>query len=358
MTALRTPPRVLIVDDSVVIRRLLTTALTQDPGVEVVGTAANGRIGLDKIRQLKPDAVVLDLEMPVLDGLAALTELRATDKRTRVIVYSTLTSRGAQITLDALAAGADDYALKPSASDAATAVAAARADLLPKLTALTTPVRKPAGPPVLRTSPPLRSRPQLLAIGCSTGGPDALTQLLGAFPAMLPVPVVIAQHMPPLFTPLLAQRLDRVSALKVSEAQDGQPLSAGEVLVAPGDRHLEVVRTGGRLHARLTQAPPENYCRPSADVLLRSAAAACPSAVHALILTGMGSDGREGVRAVANSGGEVTVQDEATSVVWGMPGAVVAAGLAHTVLPLPEISGHLTKRLSAQPITRPSGAAR
>jgi two-component system, chemotaxis family, protein-glutamate methylesterase/glutaminase len=371
---------VLVVDDSVVIRRLITDALAEDPQIQVIGTAPNGRVALQKIGQLKPDLVTLDVEMPVLDGLSTLRELRRTDRVTPVIMFSTLTAAGAMATLDALSAGASDYVTKPAnVGSIRESIRSVREQLIPRIHALCerrvqrrqaipgapgqsnrapltalqgspatldqAPTR-PGSPPVTLAParPGLRERLEVIAIGCSTGGPDALTQVVQTLPANLPVPIVVVQHMPPVFTKMFAERLDRLSTLQVVEAVTDTPLRPGTVYVAPGDLHLEVARNGAEVVTRLQTGAPENFCRPAADVLFRSVAQVFGGHVLAVVLTGMGHDGRSGCEALLAAGAEVVVQDEATSVVWGMPGAVAQAGLAHAVLPLKEIASHLISR--------------
>jgi two-component system chemotaxis response regulator CheB len=345
--------RVLVVDDSVVIRRLVTDALASDPQIEVVGIAQNGRIALDRIAQLKPDAVTMDIEMPEMNGIEAVRALRRTDPRLPVIMFSTLTERGAAATLDALAAGASDYVTKPSnVGSFAESQHNVREQLIPKLKALTGTRR--AGLAAAATPPP-PSRPAgrrprsgpfaVLAIGCSTGGPDALATVLPALPADLAVPVVVVQHMPPVFTRLLAARLDGQSQVSVAEAVHGEPLVPGRVLVAPGGKHLAIRRSGTSVITHLSDDPPENFCRPAVDVLFRSVAAVYGERVLAAVLTGMGRDGERGATAIREAGGEVFVQDEPTSVVWGMPGAVAMAGQADRTLPLPQIGPSLAAAL-------------
>ncbi|WP_148204594.1 protein-glutamate methylesterase/protein-glutamine glutaminase [Acidothermus cellulolyticus] len=346
---------VLIVDDSVVIRRMLAAVLDEDPELEVVGTAANGRIALDKLPQLRPDAVVLDVEMPVLDGLATLRELRRTHPRLPVIMFSTVTERGAQATLDALAAGASDYVTKPSkVSSVAASIARVRDDLIPKIKALVAARRGEARPTSadVRLAPAPPAAPgmvEALAIGCSTGGPDALASVVAHLPADLGVPVFVVQHMPPLFTKLFAERLDRNCPMQVREAVDGEPAVAGRIYVAPGDTHLVVRRRAGQVVVHLTKEPPENYCRPSVDVLFRSVASVYGARALACVLTGMGRDGLKGAERIHAAGGQIIVQDEATSVVWGMPGAIAAAGLASAVLPLPQIADALRRAIGRRP---------
>jgi two-component system chemotaxis response regulator CheB len=365
--------RVLVVDDSVVVRRLVSQALTHDPGIEIAGVAANGRIALAKLDHVAPDIVTLDVEMPVMDGLETLRELRKRRPDLPVIMFSTVTERGATITLDALAAGADDYVTKPAnVGSVVEGIRAVREQLTPKIRALTgrrgsvaTPgvARMPAGsparppvptPPAAPRSPAPSGRIDLVAIGASTGGPNALTTLIPALHADFPVPIVVVQHMPPMFTELLAQRLDRAGRLKVREGVDGAPLRPGEVWIAPGGRHMEVRRRATGAVLALHDGPPEQSCRPAADVLLRSVAEVHGASTLAVILTGMGEDGLRGSGAVAAAGGTVVAQDQATSVVWGMPGAVVRAGVAHAVQPLDGLAGWINARVR-QHDRRPAG---
>jgi two-component system chemotaxis response regulator CheB len=347
-------PRVLVVDDSVVVRRLVSKALEQEDEVEVVGVAADGSIALANIERLQPDVVILDVAMPVMDGLEALAAIRERWPSLPVIMFSTLTSRGAEVTLDALALGASDYVLKPSSADASGAMAEIRHQLLPRIAALLPEAREarertriapPARPqraaPVRRASGPA-GRVDVVAIGVSTGGPTALAKLIPALPAAVPVPILIVQHMPPMFTKILAERLDLKSALRVQEGVDGVRLQPGTVYVAPGDRHMEV---GSRDRLHVYDGPHENSCRPSVDPLFRSVAAPFGPSALAIVLTGMGRDGLRGAEDVALARGHLVVQDEATSVVWGMPGFVSRAGLADAALPLAALPGEIVRRI-------------
>lgn len=351
------PIRVLVVDDSVVIRKLVSDLLAADPDIEVVGTAVNGRAGVQKVALLKPDIVTMDIEMPELDGISAVRQIRAAGNRVPIIMFSTLTERGAVATLDALEAGASDYVPKPAnVGSVGRSMEQVREALIPRIKSLVPSagvrsvapgtVPTPAATLKLRDPAP---RPvggyKLLVIGSSTGGPEALTTLLTALPP-LPVPIAIVQHMPPLFTQQFAARLNRQAGIEVTEATDRQTLRPGTATIAPGDFHLEILNDARGLVTRLTQDPPENYCRPAVDVLFRTAAAVHGAAVLGVVLTGMGSDGCRGAQAIVDRGGAVIVQDQATSVVWGMPGAVATAGLAERVLPLQEIAGEIAGRLS------------
>ncbi len=355
------PIRVLVVDDSVVVRKIVTDVLSSDPSIEVVGTAVNGRLALGKVDALRPDLVTMDIEMPEMDGIEAVRAIRARRSRVPIVMFSTLTERGASATLDALSAGANDYVTKPAnVGSVAQSMESVREQLIPKIKALTgRPVGPGAGaarpapapvaarPPAARVTP--RKAPAVLVIGSSTGGPEALATVLPALPATLPVPVLLAQHMPPVFTRQFAQRLDRLSALRVVEAVDGTPLLPGTVHLAPGDHHL-TVRSGARgVTTMVSQGPPENFCRPAVDPLFRSVVAAYDGAVLSVVLTGMGADGRNGASVVRDAGGTVVVQDQATSVVWGMPGAVASAGLADEVLPLDRIAEAITRHLAGPP---------
>jgi two-component system chemotaxis response regulator CheB len=346
---------VLVVDDAVVVRRIVSDVLASDPGIRVIGTAADGRIALQKLEQTKADIVTLDFEMPEMNGIETLKEIRRKYPRLPVIMFSTLTARGAVETLDALSCGASDYVTKPSnVGSVMEAQDRIRQQLIPKIKALCerrADVRAqamPAPAPVAAVKPAVTAAPPscvaAIAIGVSTGGPNALAELIPKLPADLPVPVLIVQHMPPMFTKLLADRLNVQSGLTVVEAKSGEVLMPGTVYIAPGDRHLTLRREGVAVVTALDQDPPENSCRPAVDVLFRSASAVYRENLLAVVLTGMGQDGLRGCEEVRRLHGRVLAQDEATSVVWGMPGFVVSAGLAERVLPLGEMAGEITRR--------------
>jgi two-component system, chemotaxis family, protein-glutamate methylesterase/glutaminase len=384
--------RVLIVDDSAVMRSLLRGVVESDSRLEVVGTASDGAAALRATDALQPDLVLLDVEMPVMDGLTTLRQMKGlrpnplTGRRVPVIMCSTFTQRGAQVTIEALANGAADYVAKPygqASREASTQRLAS--ELIPKILALTqmqpvpaaavsagpagsTGLTGSAGPvvsasasarpsavpaPLARSapvSPPLAlpaAPPAVVVIGVSTGGPAVLDILLPALPASFQLPVLVVQHMPELFTRLLAERLDGRCHLHVKEAVHGEPVCPGTIYIARGDWHMEIAGNAGAATLRLTQEPLENHCRPAADVLFRTAVAVYGSRVLGVVLTGIGSDGLEGCRMIRQHNGSVLVQDRATSTVWGMPAAVSEAGLAHRVLPIEGISSEIL-RLSAR----------
>ena len=348
------PSRVLVVDDSVVIRKLLTNLLESDPEIRVVGTAPNGKIALAKIKQLNPDLVTLDMEMPEMDGLETLTEIKKINPFLPVIMCSSLTVRGGEVTLEALARGADDYVAKPTEmSNLEEATRKLGHDILPKIKALlkrkkpNRPINTIISSPKVRP-PTIQAKVDILAIGASTGGPNALTDLLCLLPQNFPVPIVIVQHMPPLFTRLLAERLTAKSKLFVKEGKDGEELKPGYAWVAPGNFHMEIVKNGAKKIIRLNQNLPENSCRPAVDVLFRSVSQIFGPNVLSVILTGMGHDGLSGSKDIVSNGGVLLAQDEDSSVVWGMPGAVVEAGLASVVKPIDQLAAEIVKRVKNQ----------
>jgi two-component system, chemotaxis family, protein-glutamate methylesterase/glutaminase len=330
------PVRVLLCDDSATVRAAMARVLEADPQIRVVGRAGDGRAALDMLREAKPEVVLLDLEMPVMDGMTALPLLLRSEPRPAVIVASALTQRGAAAAMAALRAGAVDYVPKPAAAGGGLLDAGFRTELVAKVkgwarigkAAATAPARPLAKRPGVNWV-----KPRAIAIGCSTGGPQALAELVRRLDPVPDLPICIVQHMPAGFTAMLADHLTRLGGPPCAEARDGEVLRKGRLYLAPGDRHFLVERRGGDLVALLTEAPPENFCRPAVDPLLRSLVAATEGQLVVAILTGMGHDGLAGCRGVTAAGGIVLAQDEASSVVWGMPGAVVKAGLATEIGP-------------------------
>jgi two-component system chemotaxis response regulator CheB len=324
--------RVLIVDDSVVIRSLLRQVLACEADIEVVGVAANGKIALQMLDQVSPELVTLDIEMPEMNGLETLAALRRTHPKLPVIMFSTLTERGAVATLEAFSLGASDYVTKPSnARPGGQGMEA---------------IRMPANGGTITA----------VALGASTGGPNALSKVLPNLPANFPVPVFVVQHMPPTFTRFLAERLNKECKLLVREVSDGEMVQPGRVWIAAGDFHRTVERRGLETKLRTSQGSPENSCRPSVDVLFRSVARVYGAGLLAVVMTGMGQDGLRGCECVREAGGTVLAQDEASSVVWGMPGFVANAGLAERVLPLDEIGMEVVRRVAGARVAMRRGA--
>ncbi len=355
--------QIMIVDDSSVVRKVLINVLSADPDLAIAGWASNGRLALAKLQTLRPDIILLDIEMPEMNGLETIPGIRKILPPTPIIMFSALTERGAEATLDAISLGATDYVTKPSNSDMGSTSEIIYRDLIPKIKALCrfipeAQIPSPETPkPVPRMEPPpIRIRPTsarlaqlgIIAIGVSTGGPDALGILLPAFPARFPLPIVVAQHMPPIFTGLLAKRLASKCALPVRECQPGDLLGPSCIWIAPGDYHMEVREEEHRKLLCTNRGPRENFCRPSVDVLFRSVAAVYGVNSLGVILTGMGQDGLKGCEALCAAGASVIVQDEASSVVWGMPGFVARAGLAEKILPLDQIGIEIIRRVAAQ----------
>ena len=342
------PVRVLVVDDSVVVRKLLADALSSTPEIEVADSAPSGAIALAKIPILRPDLITLDVEMPGMNGIETLTRIRALYPELPVIMFSTLTERGASTTLEALSLGASDYVTKPTNSESlGDSMEHVRRELAAKILSL----GRRGARTSTRTVPALPRkigghRIDVLAIGVSTGGPNALAEVIPQLAADFAVPVVIVQHMPPLFTRLLAERLSSHSHIPVREAEAGARLEPGRAWIARGDYHMTVARKGTGVVLNLNQDPPENSCRPAVDVLFRSVAQVFGGGTLAVVLTGMGSDGALGAKEISKAGGEVYVQDEATSVVWGMPGAVVSAGAADKICPLAAIGTEIANRVA------------
>jgi two-component system, chemotaxis family, protein-glutamate methylesterase/glutaminase len=341
--------RLLIVDDSAVIRRDLSAALAREPGLTVVGAASSGRVALMKIPLLQPDVVVLDIEMPDLNALETVATIRQEWPKLPIIILNVPTIPGAAATVDALTLGASGYAMKPDAavpSGAAVAVLAAEVvsrieQCCPDFSRDQPAVRKPAR----RSTLPALPRIDIVAIGVSTGGPQALMDVLPVFTADFPVPILIVQHMPPVFTRLLAERLAGKARIPVGEAMLYQTLAPGHAWIAPGDFHMTVERDGEEIRIVTDRKAPENSCRPAADVLFRSVAQVYGPHVLAVVMTGMGQDGLRGCEQIRAAGGQVIVQDEASSVVWGMPGIVSKAGLADQVVPLKGLGTAIVDRV-------------
>jgi two-component system chemotaxis response regulator CheB len=350
--------RVLIVDDSAVARGVLAAAMRAQPDIHLVGTAIHGEAGLRVLHRHPVDVVILDVEMPVLDGLATLARIAEEFPDVRVIMASALTGAGAEVTVRALQLGAADCIAKPQTGDPGENIRRIAAQLVPLVKALGAVRPRPASPSTsARRAQALlpaagRSVPEIIVMGASTGGPKAVTTVLSALPGDLMLPVLLVQHMPPLFTATVARHLGRDTRRPSREAADGAIIEPGSIYVAPGDRHLLIERRGERLVSVLDDGPPEHYCRPSVNPLFRSAASSCGEGVLAVVLTGMAEDGLEGARRVVERGGRVIAQDEATSVVWGMPGAVVRHGLCDCVLPVDQI-GPAIEHLCRQPARQP-----
>lgn len=390
------PIRVMVVDDAVVIRGLLSRWLDADPALTVVGSHRNGKLAVEDIEKSNPHVVVLDIEMPEMDGMTALPLMLAKKRDLVVIMASTLTRRNAEVSLKALSLGAADYVPKPESTSEVTTSVDFRRELIEKVKALgqqalrtrapaappkvmraqtarptpTTPTASAAARPVAaaqsapkpintreafrakpasvaaapekdvtyQIKPYSASKPRILAIGSSTGGPQALQQVMRAVgTAMSDIPVVVTQHMPPTFTSILAEHLGKAAMRPSKEGEDGEQLKPGHIYVAPGGKHMILEKDGVGAVVRLKDGPPVNFCKPAVDPLFDSVAKVYGSATLGLILTGMGHDGAEGVRRISAAGGSVITQDEATSVVWGMPGAAAHTNMCSDVLPLGEI---------------------
>ena len=335
-------PRLLIVDDSVVIRRALTAAVTREPGLAIAGSASDGRIALMKIPILHPDVVALDVDMPDMDGLETLTAIRQIYPRLPVIMLNVPTSRGAAMTVDALTLGANDYVTKPAAvvpSDDALRILGE--ELIAKIAVCFPNVRRERTQDASR----IARRVDVLAIGLSTGGPQALMDLIPLFPVDFPVPILIVQHMPPMFTKLLAERLNTNARIPVAEGRMDQILEPGCAWVAPGEFHMAVERDRHAVRIVTHRNAAENSCRPAVDVLFRSVAQAYGPHALAVVMTGMGQDGLRGCEQIRAAGGQVLVQDEESSVVWGMPGNVARAGIADQIVPLSELGPEILDRV-------------
>ncbi|HUG62343.1 MAG TPA: chemotaxis response regulator protein-glutamate methylesterase [Methylomirabilota bacterium] len=373
------PVRVMVVDDSVVVRGLVSRWLDEERQISVVASHRNGRLAVDDVLRSNPDVVVLDIEMPDMDGLTALPLMLEKKRDLVVVIASTLSRRNAEISLKALSLGAADYIPKPENNHGVSTSQDFRRELVDKVInlgqrarsrsaarsgggpmatpAVVRPVAEPrqpvqpAGPQAKpKTAFTVRNyamvRPRILAIGSSTGGPQALNTVLGDVgPAMAQMPVVITQHMPPTFTAILAEHLSKAAGRPAAEGKDGEALAPGRIYVAPGGRHMSLAKQGADVVIRLTDGPPVNFCKPSVDPLFRSVAEIYGGACLAVVLTGMGADGAEGVREIGQAGGSVIAQDEESSVVWGMPGAAAQTGQCSDVLPLTEIGRKVARIL-------------
>ena len=343
--------RILVVDDSAIARGFWARILDGEADMRVVASAGNGRTAVDAVRRHPVDIVVLDVEMPEMDGLEALPLLLAARPEIRVVMASSLTHSGAKATIAALSLGAADYVGKPSASDRRS-LERVGAELVRKIRALAGRLEPPPLPHPPRTPPgrpraartPRAAVPEVIGITSSTGGPSALTSLLSALPSAFPLPILVVQHMPPLFTTMLAERLQSVTNRPCIEGVSGMEVLPGHTYVAPGNHHMAVEARGDRVVLVLNQDEPENFCRPSADPLFRSMANVYQGAMICVVLTGMGHDGLEGARTVSGQKGLVVVQDQATSVVWGMPGAIAQSGLADHILPVDRIAALLDEQ--------------
>jgi two-component system chemotaxis response regulator CheB len=338
--------RVLVVDDSAVIRTVITRALSAHPDIEIVGTAFNGDLGVKAVAHHKPDVVILDIEMPVMDGITALPLILKEKPDAKVLICSTLSARGAEISVRALSLGAAECLLKPG-GDAIISATTFQDELLrvvrslapkakPAATASgTAHIKAPATFQLRKVAP--TSTPKILAIGSSTGGPKALMDVLARL-RDLPVPIVITQHMPKTFTTLLAQHITQNCNIPCIEGKDGEVIKPGHAYIAPGGYHMVFVKSGDSASIKINEDPPENFCRPSVNPMLRSLIPIYGSRILTVILTGMGSDGSQACNDIIINGGQVIAQDEATSVVWGMPAAVAMAGICSAVLPLNQIA--------------------
>ncbi|HVO15479.1 MAG TPA: chemotaxis response regulator protein-glutamate methylesterase [Alphaproteobacteria bacterium] len=364
------PLRVMVVDDSAVIRGLLARTLDADPDIKVVASVGNGQIALNTIAREDIDVVILDIEMPVMDGLTALPQLIKAAPTVKIIMASTLTRRNAEVSLKALSAGASDYIPKPTSTREIGQADDFKRELVGKVKALGSAKRAAEGPrrprpagervraplpakPAVPDAPVVLRKekivpPRVLAIGSSTGGPQALFKVLGAIDRSVTLPILITQHMPPTFTTILAEHIATISKRPCAEAVDKEPVKEGHIYVAPGNFHMTVEPSATGTIIRLNQNPPENFCRPAVDPMLRSIAKVYGPNVLTVILTGMGNDGFKGSQVITASGGAVIAQDEATSVVWGMPRAVAVGGLCSAVLPVMEIAGFISGVVSGR----------
>jgi two-component system chemotaxis response regulator CheB len=358
----------MVVDDSAVIRGLLTKTLETDAEIKVVSTVGNGQAAVDAVKRADIDVIVLDIEMPVMDGLTALPKLLEARPGVQIIMASTLTLKGASVSMKALSLGAADYLSKPTTTTGISTASDFKRDLVEKVKSWGLVARRKRGLPpgsaaapgsnvpappkklypgavTLRATAPVPGKVDCLAIGSSTGGPQALFAVFRALGKVERMPVFVTQHMPATFTTILAEHLAQASGMPAAEAKDGEAALPGRIYVAPGDFHMTVESQGTSLVVRLNKNPPENFCRPAVDPMLRSIAKVYGNRTLFVMLTGMGQDGLKGARELVAAGSTVIAQDEASSVVWGMPGAVATAGLCTAVLPLNEIGAYVKKVL-------------
>jgi len=353
----------MVVDDAIVVRGLLARWIEAEPGLEIVASLRNGRLAIEQLESSDPDVVILDIDMPDTDGITALPHLLAKKRDLVVIMASTLTRRNAEISLRALALGAADYIPKPETTREITVSTSFRRELIDKIRALGGRRQRLANGhavPTAAAEPPRHGEqaavkllsfpslpPRILLVGSSTGGPQALNAMLGRLNGVIDeTPVLIVQHMPPTFTTILAEHLSRASGRLAQEAEDGETVRAGRIYVAPGGRHMRVERRGGEPTIVLDDGPLINFCKPAVDPLFSSAAEVWGGKCLAVVLTGMGCDGTRGANSIVSAGGAVIAQDEATSVVWGMPGSVAQAGLCASVLPLDQIAPKVIRLFS------------
>jgi two-component system chemotaxis response regulator CheB len=350
MTSSTTNPllktRILVVDDSPIFRNYWRKLLSDQPDLEVIGHGENGQVAIEKSLAMKPDLLIIDIEMPVMDGLTAIPLLLKDRPELRILVASSLTKAGSGPAIEALARGAADYLAKPQGQAATDSLETLRSELLQKVRAIAKrPEPTKTAPPSHLASTKRGGPISAIAIGSSTGGPNALEIVLKSIPSHCTPPIFITQHMPKYFLTALAARIGKIANRPCREPVDGEVIKEGHIYVAPGDVHLQFRRSGPQIEAILANTQPENYCRPAVDPMFRSLANIYSSELLAVVLTGMGEDGAKGARDIVERGGQVIVQDEATSVVWGMPGAVAKAGLASKVLPIHEIGPFVWDRI-------------
>ncbi len=354
--------RILVVDDSPIFRNYWKKLIAGQEDIEAVGIGDNGQVALDKSKLLLPDIIIIDLEMPVMDGLTAIPLLMKERPELKIIVASSLTTAGSDRAVEALSRGAADYLAKPQAMDPNVSLDAVKAEILRKIRALAprrkapvknstqtaAPAAKPSPTPIRTTASHSGGGISAIAIGSSTGGPNALEKVLNAIPAHITQPIFITQHMPKFFITALAQRMTKVSGRPCVEPATGDTIKDGHIYIAPGDVHLVFKKNGTSIEAVLSDAPAENWCRPAVDPMFRSLADIYGKNLLAVILTGMGEDGTLGAKDIAQKGGQIIAQDEATSVVWGMPGAIAKAGLASKILPIDQIGPWIWDRVGVK----------